>query len=50
MIQQGRMAGDRNPFIFVVMATYAGPSGYYEPSAQDARRRINAFFEIHLRT
>lgn len=38
------------PFIFVVMAMFAGPSRYHEPSAQDARRRIIAFFDIHLRT
>lgn len=41
-------AGDRNPLIFVVMGTFAGPSGYHEPSAQDARRRIAAFFRAHL--
>ena len=42
-------AGDRNPFIFVVMGRFAGPAGYHEPSAQDARRRIVGFFRTHLR-
>ena len=41
-------AGDREPFIFVVMGRLAGTSGYNEPSAQDARRRIVAFFRAHL--
>jgi carboxymethylenebutenolidase len=43
-------AGDRNPLIFVVMGTFAGPSGYHEPSAADARRRIVAFFDRQLRS
>jgi carboxymethylenebutenolidase len=43
-------AGDRNPLIFVVMGTFAGPAGYHEPSASDARRRIVAFFDTHLRS
>lgn len=42
-------AGDPNPVIFVVMGKFAGPSGYHEPSARDARRRIVAFFSAHLR-
>jgi carboxymethylenebutenolidase len=42
-------AGDPNPVIFVVMGKFAGPSGYHGPSAQDARRRIVAFFSAHLR-
>jgi carboxymethylenebutenolidase len=42
-------AGDPNPVIFVVMGKFAGPSGYHEPSAQDARRRIVTFFSTHLR-
>jgi len=41
-------AGDRNPLIFVVMGKFAGPAGYHEPSAQDARRRIIRFFRTHL--
>lgn len=43
-------AGDRNPLIFVVMGRFAGPSGYHEPSAADARRRIVTFFDRHLRS
>jgi carboxymethylenebutenolidase len=42
-------AGDPNPVIFVVMGKFAGSSGYHEPSAQDARRRIVSFFSAHLR-
>lgn len=42
-------AGDPNPLIFIVMGKFAGPSGYHEPSAQDARRRIVTFFSAHLR-
>jgi carboxymethylenebutenolidase len=42
-------AGDRSPLIFVVMGKLAGPSGYHEPSAKDARRRIVSFFDRHLR-
>jgi carboxymethylenebutenolidase len=41
-------AGDRNPLIFVVMGKFAGPSGYHEPSAADARQRIVSFFSTHL--
>jgi carboxymethylenebutenolidase len=40
--------GDRSPLIFVVMGRFAGPAGYHEPSASDARRRIVAFFNTHL--
>lgn len=42
-------AGDRSPLIFVLMAKFAGPAGYHEPSARDARRRILSFFDTHLR-
>lgn len=41
-------AGDRNPVVFVVMGKFAGPSGYHEPSARDARSRITGFFRRHL--
>lgn len=37
------------PAIFVVMGKLIG-GGYHEPSAQDARRRIVAFFDTHLRS
>jgi carboxymethylenebutenolidase len=42
-------AGDPNPLIFRVMGVFAGPAGYHDPSARDARRRITAFFADHLR-
>ena len=42
-------AGDRTPIIFVVMGKFGGPSGYHEPSADDARRRIVSFFDRHLK-
>jgi carboxymethylenebutenolidase len=42
-------AGDRNPVIFQVMGLFSGPSGYHEPSARDARRRITTFFASHLK-
>jgi carboxymethylenebutenolidase len=41
-------AGDRDPLVFVVMGKFAGPSGYHEPSAMNARRRIVSFFRTHL--
>jgi carboxymethylenebutenolidase len=41
-------AGDRTPVMFVVMGKFAGASGYHEPSALDARRRIVSFFDAHL--
>ncbi|HUK68483.1 MAG TPA: dienelactone hydrolase family protein [Streptosporangiaceae bacterium] len=41
-------AGDRSPFLFVVMGAFAGAAKYHKPSAQDARRRITAFFTKHL--
>ena len=42
-------AGDRAPAILVVMGKFGGPAGYQETSALDARRRIVAFFDRHLR-
>jgi carboxymethylenebutenolidase len=42
-------AGEPNPVIFIVMGKFAGPSGYHERSAHDARRRILAFFCAHLK-
>jgi carboxymethylenebutenolidase len=44
-----RSAGDRTPVVFVVMGAFSGPSKYHDPSAKDARRRILAFFDHHLR-
>ncbi len=43
-------AGDRTPLMFVVMGKFAGPEGYHEPSALDARRRIVSFFGAHLKS
>jgi carboxymethylenebutenolidase len=43
-------AGDRSPYIFVVMGKFTGTSDYHEPSATDARRRIVSFFNAHLRS
>jgi carboxymethylenebutenolidase len=36
------------PTLFVLMGKIAG-GGYHEPSAQDAYRRITAFFDHHLK-
>lgn len=38
------------PLLLRVMGTIMGSgAGYHEPSAKDARRRIAAFFDAHLR-
>jgi carboxymethylenebutenolidase len=34
---------------WAVVASRLSASGYHEPSARDARRRIVAFFDAHLR-
>jgi carboxymethylenebutenolidase len=39
---------DRMPPVLAVMGRWFAGAGYHEPSAQDARRRIVAFFERHL--
>jgi len=36
--------------MFAVTGALMGGSGYHDPSAQDARRRIVAFFDRHLRS
>ena len=41
-------AGDRVPFYFALMGRLVA-NGYHEPSARDARRRIIAFFDKHLK-
>jgi carboxymethylenebutenolidase len=43
-------AGDKAPLAFAVLARLTPGAGYHEPSARDARRRILAFFDAHLRT
>ncbi len=41
-------AGDKAPVLFAVLGRFMPGSGYHEASAQDARRRILAFFSTHL--
>ncbi|MGZ4437349.1 MAG: dienelactone hydrolase family protein [Nocardioidaceae bacterium] len=43
-------AGDKAPRLFAVMGRLSRGNGYHEASAQDARRRISAFFDAHLRS
>ena len=38
------------PVLFAVMARFVGGADFHEPSARDAQRRIEAFFERHLRS
>jgi carboxymethylenebutenolidase len=42
-------AGDKMPLLFAVSARLSPGLGYHEASAQDARRRIIAFFDAHLK-
>ena len=42
-------AGDKAPALFAVLGRPMPGSAYHEASAQDARRRILAFFSTHLR-
>jgi carboxymethylenebutenolidase len=39
---------ERVPWYFAFMARFIGGANYHEPSAEDARRRISAFFRHHL--
>ena len=41
-------AGDKVPLLLAVVGRLSGAS-YHEASAQDARRRILAFFDAHLK-
>jgi carboxymethylenebutenolidase len=43
-------AGDKAPILFAVLGRLMPGAGYHEASAQDARRRILAFFSTHLRS
>jgi dienelactone hydrolase len=36
--------------LFALMGRMTGGVGYHEPSAQDARARIEAFFDRHLKS
>ena len=42
-------AGDKTPLLFTVLGKLTPGAGYHEPSAQDARRRIIAFLDRHLK-
>jgi carboxymethylenebutenolidase len=42
-------AGDKTPLLFAVFGKLSPGAGYHEASAQDARRRIIAFFDAHLK-
>jgi carboxymethylenebutenolidase len=43
-------AGDKTPTLFAVLGRLTPGNGYHEASAQDARRRIIAFFNSHLKS
>ncbi len=43
-------AGDKAPLLFAVFGKFPSADGYHEQSAKDARRRIVAFFDAHLRS
>ena len=43
-------AGDRTPFVFVVMGVFSGPADYDDQATKDARARIVTFFDAHLRS
>jgi carboxymethylenebutenolidase len=43
-------AGDTMPLLFAVFARLSPGLGYHEASAQDARHRIIAFFDAHLKS
>jgi carboxymethylenebutenolidase len=42
-------AGDKEPLLFRVMGKLTLGPGCHEASARDARRRIIAFFDAHLK-
>jgi carboxymethylenebutenolidase len=42
-------AGDKTPLLLAVLGKLSPGAGYHEASAQDARRRIVAFFDAHLK-
>ncbi len=42
-------AGDKEPLLFRVIGKLVPGPDYHEASARDARRRIVAFFDAHLK-
>ena len=42
-------SGDKAPLLLAVVAKLTPGIGYHEQSARDARRRIIAFFDAHLK-
>lgn len=42
-------AGDKTPLLFAILGKLSPGDGYHEPSARDARRRIIAFLDTHLK-
>lgn len=42
-------AGDKTPLLFAVLGRLSPGDGFNEPSARDARKRIIAFFDAHLK-
>jgi carboxymethylenebutenolidase len=42
-------ADDTTPLLFAVLGKLSPGDGYHEPSARDARKRIIAFFDAHLK-
>lgn len=46
---EGTGVGDRHPLLFTVFGKLVPGSGYVEADAEDAKRRIAAFFAEHLR-
>jgi carboxymethylenebutenolidase len=43
-------AGDKAPLLFAIMAKLIPGPGYDEAAATDARNRIVAFFDAHLKS
>jgi carboxymethylenebutenolidase len=42
-------AGDKAPLVFAALGRFSRTGGYHEEAASDARRRIIAFFDAHLK-
>ena len=41
---------EKTPVLFALMGRLTGGVAYHEPSAQDARARIESFFDRHLKS